>query len=455
MFNDRYSILIFLRVLLILGICLLFAFLFANGEYIFTQFILLSIIVLLSSELIRFTRKSSRELTKFLFAIRHGDMSVNFSEDRLAPYFRDLAGAFRDVIQAFKNVKIEKEAQFQLLQLIIDRISFGIIVFNSRNEIALMNKTAAKILGTGMAGDWNYIKKVNPVFAREAEGLGNEGKKLAEFEMNQTLVQLSLTSNFVKMLDEDCRIITFHDIQEEIEQKEIEAWFRIIRVLTHEIMNSMTPLSSLTETMLMLLDDNSGSQNPPYAMSETNIEDLRAAVRTIHSRSEGIIRFVEAYRQLTNIPMPEFEVIKVNEICHSVITLLNPELVKRGIRVQSRLAPESPVISADRNLIQQVLINLVTNSMYALEKTPDPEIIITAETIGSKTMISVRDNGKGIDPGTLDKIFLPFYSTRKGGSGIGLSFSKQVIHLHHGRILVKSQSGSGTEFILDLPVGKN
>lgn len=450
MFKDRLSLFILFRVLILVLVCLLFAFLFGRPEYLFSQIITGILIIILTIELTWFTRKTARDLSRFLLAIRHGDGNMSFSDNRLSPVYRDLSSAFQEVLRAIRNVKTEKEAKFQLLQAIIDRMDSGIITYNSNNEILLMNQSAGILLGTGKVSDWAFIKKQVPGFSSEVEEMGNEGRKLITIEEKNESVQLSAGIHHFTLLDQSCKLVTFQDIRNEIEQKEIEAWYKLIRILTHEIMNSVTPLESLTDTILMILEGNN-KQKPARQLTENNIADIRSSVTTIRERSEGILQFVEDYRKLTGIPHPETKYIPAGKFLKEVAEIMKPGMDEKGIRISIEWHPEELVVMMDKNLMEQVLINLLTNSLYALEKTDDPLIHIKAGKERGLTFISVGDNGKGIPADKMDKIFIPFYSTREGGSGIGLSFSKQVVYMHHGRIRVTSEYGKGTVFTIHLP----
>lgn len=244
--------------------------------------------------------------------------------------------------------------------------------------------------------------------------------------------------------------MTFHDIRSEIEQKEIEAWYKLIRILTHEVMNSITPLSSLTETILMLLEEKNGKPKDSSEITNVQLDDIRKSLKTIQGRSEGILEFVDAYRRLTNIPHPEFEDVNLHELIVRVENLLKSDLERKNISFETSIQKKSLSITADKHLMEQVFINLVSNSVYALEGQKEPKIEIKAAKEKFNTCIEVTDNGKGISLDKIDKVFIPFFSTRDGGSGIGLSLSKQIIHLHHGRIKVKSTEGKGTTFRIEI-----
>jgi nitrogen fixation/metabolism regulation signal transduction histidine kinase len=401
--------------------------------------------------MIRFARRSNKELTKFILAIKYGDVSVNFSDDKLGRDFRDLANSFREVITAFNKVKIEKESQFMLLQAIIDKISFGIIAFNDDSEVLLMNQSAIDFLKIERTKDWNYIKKHSEDFTRQVEDMVKDGRKLVELRDEEGSQQLSVYNHTLILMEKYCRVITFYDIHDEIEQKEIEAWYKLIRILTHEIMNSATPLTSLTDTILMLIEKPDGQLKDLDEITGENIEDIRSSVYTIKNRTEGILKFVDAYRKLTDIPHPEFTEVTLKDLCNSVASLLTVDFQNRKIILALNIQPEDLQLYCDRQLMAQVLINLLTNSMYALEGRPQPRIELKCSKNNSRINIEVKDNGKGINQENQKKIFIPFFSTRENGSGIGLSFSKFVILQHGGRIKVESEIDRGARFTIDLP----
>jgi len=451
---DRFSLYLVIRVVFLVVMCLIFGIIFTRPEYFFSQVILGAVILLITLEMIHFARRSNKELRKFILAIKYGDVTVNFSGDKLGRDFRDLADAFREVISAFNKVKIEKESQFMLLQAILDKISFGIIAFNEEDEVLLINQSAVDYLKIERTKEWNYIKKQRRDFTSQLENMVDDGRKLVELSEGGDRQQLSVYNHTLVLLGKYCRIVTFYDIQDEIEQKEIEAWYKLIRILTHEIMNSVTPLTSLTDTILMLLEYPDGGQKDIAVITENNIKDVRSSVNTIKNRTEAILQFVDAYRKLTDIPHPEFTQINVADIMDSVISLLLPELKKRNINHSIVVEPLDLRMRCDKTLFEQVLINLLTNSMYAVEGKDPPEITLRAFEKDSRTWIKVEDNGKGIGKDILQKIFIPFFSTREGGSGIGLSFSKFVILQHGGRIRAESKQDKGTQFTIDLPIKK-
>lgn len=439
-----------IRVVIILVLCIVFGFIFARSDLFFSQIIIFSLILLLSFELIRFVTKTNKELKKLLSSIKHHDFSASFSSQNLGKSYDDLSEIFSEIIKSFRNIKIEKEAQLQLLQVIIDQINVGVVAVRDQHQIVFINKRAEEILGIPGLKTWNIdfplIFKIN----EEVKAMKSHGKKLLELQIGDEIKQLAFHVNQTIFLEDDLLLMTFHDIRSEIEQKEIEAWYKLIRILTHEVMNSVTPLFSLTETMLMLLQDKEGNPKDVAQLSNEEITDIRTSLKTIQGRSEGILEFVDAYRRLTNIPHPEFENLAIKELFGNVENLFAGEMKNKGIFFSTLTQNDQQSIMADKHLMEQVLINLISNSIYALETTHNPSIEIKAFKGKHHTSIEVTDNGKGVEVGKIDKIFIPFFSTREGGSGIGLSLSKQIIYLHHGRIKVKSTPGKGTTFKIEI-----
>ena len=448
--NFKFTILTIIRVAAILLLCIVFGFIFGKSDFFFSQIIVFSLIALLLYELIRFVTTTNRDLRRLLMAIHHQDFSMSFGKRKLGKSFEDLSADFNEVIKAFRNVKIEKEAQLQLLQVIIDQINIGVIAIRKRNEIIFINKSAEEILEIPGLKKWNIDVPLIQDIDREIKEMRSHGNKLLELQIGAEIKQLAFHVNKATFIEEELDILTFHDIRSEIEQKEIEAWYKLIRILTHEIMNSITPLSSLTETILMLLQNKSGMQKDVSELSNEQISDIRNSVLTIQGRSEGILVFVDAYRKLTNIPHPEFEKVSIEEVIENAKGLFAAEMTKNSISFNTAYQKRDLTINADKHLMEQVFINMVSNSIYALEKRDNPYIEVKVYIDKNQTIIELTDNGKGIPVDKLDKVFIPFFSTREGGSGIGLSLSKQIIYMHHGRIKVKSDAGKGTTFRIEI-----
>lgn len=448
--NFKFGIFTTIRIIIILGLCIVFGFIFGKSDLFFSQIIVLSMILLLSFELIRFVTRTNRNLTKLFSSIRHQDFSVSFSPTKLGNSFDDLSASFSEIIKSFRNAKIEKEAQLQLLQVLIDQVNIGIVAVKNKHQIVFINKKASEVLGISGLNSWNIDFPLINEINEEVKAMKSHGNKLLELKIGDEIKQIAFHVSKTIYIEEELSLMTFHDIRSEIEQKEIEAWYKLIRILTHEVMNSITPLSSLTETIVMLLENKDGEPKTVSEITNDQLKDIHNSLKTIQGRSVGILDFVDAYRRLTNIPHPEFKEMNLKEVIDRVENLFSAELKKKNILLRKSIQKPELSINADKHLIEQVLINLVSNSIYALDQSESPIIEIKTFAGKHQTVIEVIDNGKGISEEKIDKIFIPFFSTRDGGSGIGLSLSKQIIYLHHGRLKVKSVVGKGTTFKIEI-----
>ncbi len=413
------------------------SYIFGDDRLFFNQIILSVILILQIIELFRYVSKTNKELAKFILAIKHSDFSINFNQHRVGDSFDILTESFEAIIDQYKKAKIEKEAQFQYLRTVVSHINVGIISIENEVDITLMNTTAEQLLGVSGIKNWAILKEKVPIFTHQVEELFPEGQRLIEFR-NKDYSTFSVDVSSVILMEKNYILITLKDIKNEIEQKEIEAWHKLIRILTHEIMNSATPISSLTETMQDMLDKGTPS--------EETINDLKFSLKTIQRRSDGMLSFIDDYRKITRVPKPVLETKDLKDIVDEIATLTKAELKANNIKL--KIEVESQPLNIDAKLIEQVLINLIKNAQQALSGSKNGIITIHTKLTASHTHLIISDNGPGIPDKVLPEIFIPFYTTKKQGSGIGLSLSKQIMHMHGGSIKVNSSKSSGAEFIL-------
>lgn len=387
--------------------------------------------------LYRFVDTTNKEIARFLLSIRYSDFSQSFSRPRLGGSFKELSDAFNEVINEFQKTRTEKEEHFRFLQTVIQHVGVGLISFNHSGKVEFINNAAKKILKINVL---NNITALNNV----SEGLGTQLSKMEAGDKatiriydEDEIIQLIVVAAEFRMRNQKYTLISLQNIQSELEEKEMEAWQKLIRVLTHEIMNSVTPISSLAGTVNQML----GTDN----RDEETISDIKIAVDTIKKRSEGLIHFVDNYRSLTHVPKPEFTIFSVKTLLERVSRLMENDLHTSGIELKVTVEPQALELAADPELVEQVLINLILNSIHFLKNTESPVIKLSAHLDDrGKTVIRVIDNGSGISEDLLDKIFIPFFSTKKNGSGIGLSLSRQIMRAHGGSMRVSSRPGQET-----------
>jgi len=364
----------------------------------------------------------------------------------LGKSFSHLYSSFASIQESFEKVKTENEAQYHFLQLLVEHINVGIISIAGDENITLINSPAKKLLGITSSKNWSSLKEGCPVFGEKIEEIGKSGKRLIEVNAGNSSLLLSVDVSSTILIGQEYRLITFKDIHNEIEQNEMEAWHKLIRILTHEIMNSLTTVSSLTETMQMMLEPTEGKETETQTLSKETLKDLRFSMKTIGRRSDGLLHFVEDYRKVTRVPQPVLENVSSKKLIDGIFHLFSSELKTAGIELTVDI--EDFNLHVDQGQIDQVLINLISNSQHALENRDDGVIQIKSYKSESGNHISVRDNGIGIEKKALQEIFVPFFTTRDDGSGIGLSLSKQIMSLHGAKINVASEQNKGTTVLL-------
>lgn len=356
---------------------------------------------------------------------------------------REMNEAFNKVKQARK----EKDSEYQFFKNIVQHVGIGILTFKKDGAIQIINNAAKRLLRVDRVEHINELREASDALVDAFLKLKTGGRELVRLKAGDETVQLSVFAIELTLRGEEVKLISMNNIQSELEEKEMEAWQNLVRVLTHEIMNSVTPISSLAGIVEEELGKKLNSEE--VVLKKDEAEDMHLSVQTISKRSEGLIKFVKEFRSLTHIPKPKLMQVAVKPLLEELALLHRKELADNGIGISVSTDPETMVVMADKMLVEQVLINLIKNAIQAFGEKTDRQIVMTAyQNETGNVLISVKDNGTGIEPEALEKIFIPFFSTKKTGSGIGLSLSRQIMRQHEGNISVKSVLGEGTEFIL-------
>jgi len=343
----------------------------------------------------------------------------------------------------------KKDVQSQYLKTIVQHLGIGLITFDRKGDIQIINTTAKNLLKVSQLKNISGITKLSEPLVNSFQNLRTGGQDLIKIQHEGYTYQLSIYAIELTLKGEPFKLITLQNIQSELEEKEMEAWQNLIRVLTHEIMNSITPISSLAATVDANISSNIEKNKDRYEIDKDDLDDIQIAIKTIQRRSEGLIRFVSDFRNLTRIPIPQIKEVKVKEIFQRVITLFKHDLDQDNINVITSIKPDELILKVDPELIEQVMINIVKNAIQAFEEEPWKQIKLSASRDNKNNVtIRIQDNGVGIDEEALGKIFIPFFTTKKNGSGIGLSLSKQIMRQHKGAIKVVSNVDEGTEFSL-------
>ncbi|NJO03113.1 MAG: GHKL domain-containing protein, partial [Bacteroidia bacterium] len=453
------------RVLLLNFNILAILWLAIETTYYITMLSLLVLVGLQISSLIHYAERSTHMFARFLNAIRYDDFSQSYNTRGLGRAFDKLNLEFNQVMQKFLEIRAEKEAQYHYLRSIVQHIATGLLVYNERGEVQLLNNAAKRLLNIHHLAHVNQLRKKYEALSRYVDQAESQERELIRIQDIDQILHLAVRKTSIKLMEDRFYIISIQDIQSELEEKEMEAWQNLIRVLTHEIINTVTPIASLASTINDDLGHHIGQLPdlehhlegkryfflPAEDFGET-VEEVHYAIKTIQRRSEGLIRFVRDFRSLTKVPMPNLQTFALKELLDSIILLEKEEFRQHQIQFSTDIKPQNIQLIADPQLLEQVLVNLLKNALQALEGREDKTIEFRAfQDNSGKTVIQLRDNGCGISEEAMKNIFVPFFTTKKTGSGIGLSLSRQIMRLHGGSISVKSKLGEGTMFSLRFP----
>ncbi|KYG80588.1 histidine kinase/DNA gyrase B/HSP90-like ATPase [Roseivirga ehrenbergii] len=443
--NLRFNIIA--RVILLTASALLLANLIYGSQNQVNIFFVSLAIVVQVYLLIRAIEKTNREISGFLNSIKYDDFTATYPTEGHSASVDQLYQEFNNVIKKFREIRADKEANYHYFRTIVQHVGIGLITFNKKGDIQIINSSAKKLIGVEAIQNIFELSKVSPKLVESLVKLKTGGSDLIEFTQDGTHIQLSIYVIELVLRGEEFKLVSVQNIQSELEEKEMDAWQNLIRVLTHEIMNSVTPLSSLAATVKDNLVDNIEDDVP---IEKDELEDIYLAVQTIERRSQGLIRFVSDFRNLTKIPQPKVATESVAKVLEHIQVLFNHELAAKNIKISFSIEPVNLAFSIDKELIDQVLINILQNAVHALEESTNEKHIMVRAFVNeyNRPTIVIRDNGCGIDEEALSKIFIPFFTTKKQGSGIGLSLSKQIMRKHGGGITVKSVMNEGTEFTL-------
>ena len=452
MVYRQNTLFLVIRLMVILAVMMTIPFLtrfIETGQLIFTYIVIVLILGVLIFELFRFTNRSNRELTEFLQHILNRDFNLRFNVDKARGTRKELYRTFNDVLQTYKDIKIEKEVQFRFLEHIVELIEVGIIVLDHSQKVVLINSSAEDLVKVSSPETWEQVRKKNQTFTDVVDQVKGSQRVLCESKSGQQTIRLVIHINRTSMLEEPYTLVTFQDIGSVAEDMESGAWVRLMRILNHEIRNSITPISSLAETIMMILHHENGDRKDLAQLNPQNLSDIHVSIEALRQRSDNLHQFIDDYQKLTKIPAPVPVKIELQSFIEEIHSLFRIDFDKRKIKFLSEIEPENQTLRADRNLLQQVIINLVRNGMDALDNMNNPQLVIRSQIEKGSIQICVADNGAGIEPDILNEIFVPFYTTKPQGSGIGLSLARQVMRMHGGNIRITSKKGEGTTVYLD------
>jgi two-component system, NtrC family, nitrogen regulation sensor histidine kinase NtrY len=442
---KRLEIRIFIRILM-LFLSLLAACFFLINNYSLFLIILVPVLIYQFVELYRFQNKAQTELNQFVESVHYRDFSRYFDVKHAPVELQTLREGFNQINTTFKVISKEKETSYQYLQKILELVDTGILSFDLESgEIIWMNESLKKMLQLPYLKTIHSLEKRDHQLYKDVISLKPTEGKITTAHLEKRTIKILLSASAFQTDGKKFMLIAFQNINEAVDETESKAWQKLLSVMTHEIMNSVAPISSLADTLKNRLENSI----PQIDNKDGAVHDLEIGIDTIKRRSESLLKFAETYRNLNKITRLNLKKVLVRDLFESLYQLMQPTLDQKKIEMDIVLKETSLQLEADTSLIEQVLINLVVNAMEAVKDRAEARIVLSASfSETNKILVKVSDNGPGIPDDIMENIFIPFFSTKKSGSGIGLSLCKQIMMLHKGNIHVHSIVGEGTVFTL-------
>ena len=408
-----------------------------DSFFLGTVLLLLGLVTVIS--LFHIVNKTNRNLANFLLSIKYDDYETNYGRGRQEASERALFGAFNLISSKFRDIRLEKEMQFQYFQTLVERVETGLIGFDQEGKTIFMNKALQLALHKSFFPGFASVEKYDPILYQLLQDMQVGEQKLYKKEIAQQTIQLSIRKTQVKVKDQLFSIFSFQNIHAELQAQEIRSWQKLIRILTHEIMNSVSPVVSLADSTNDLLATEAPIEGEVR-------QEVRAAVNAIQKRSEGLMKFTETYRRLTKIPEPKLSEVDAVELMDRILLLMHPVMKEKGIGMNKAYQAKEIIFSGDVDQLEQAFINLIKNAIEAVEEAPVKEITVGIERRDARVHFRFADSGPGIPKEMQEQIFVPFFTTKKEGSGIGLSLCRQIVYQHGGSLSVYSPEEGGTIF---------
>lgn len=446
---NRFYINIIIRILLIVIIGIAFSFFIHQEDKIMNSVISFGLIVIQTIALIKYINKTNYDLAAFLQRIQSKDTAVNYQDEKIIKTFKGLNISFDQINKELQQIKIENEQKTHYLNTIVNHAKIGIIAFDDKGKIELFNPEASAILQCEKYQLINTLSKKIPDFYHAIINTSLENSKMIKLYINRDILNLAFQKTQINIGSKIIYIISFQNIRRELDHNELESWQKLIQVMNHEIVNSITPITSLSKVVRRFVQEDDGNIKKISELNNEIISDIAINTEIIEERGKGLMNFIEVYKNISTHPKLNLSKFKIVNTIEKIQKFYQKESNKRFVLFESKVHSDIELF-ADESLIEQMLINLVKNSMEACLEKSNPHIRIEANYSHHKNvLIKITDNGTGIAESELDKIFIPFYSTKKNGSGIGLSLSRQIMYLHKGTISVYSIPNIETSFTLE------
>ncbi|KGJ92434.1 sensor histidine kinase [Thalassotalea sp. ND16A] len=445
---KKFSLMIAVRTVLVMMTLILLTFLITTPGYHAASLLTSLFLVVQCILVFRFITKTNAELARFLDAARYADFSQRFELKSLGAGFGELGNAFTDILKRFQAVRTSQEEELRHLKAMIEHVPVPLMSVHSDGMLTLWNNSARRLFGSNHVTKVEDLAQFGDEFSSHIQSARAGERRLVTFAVDGMELQLTILSTQIITAGKQEKLLSMQDIQSELDVVQLQAWQDLVRVLTHEIMNSITPVASLSKTAVDLLDDAKSKITEHPELVEA-LDDVSAAVHTVARRSDGLTKFVGSYRRLTRLPPPNKKMIKLNELFSQVSTLATQQWGEKGISFSSSIEPSGLDINVDKDMIEQLLINLLQNAEQALATITKPMVTMNAcLNKRGHVVIDISDNGVGVADDIAKKIFVPFFTTKKQGSGVGLALTRQVMVAHGGNVKLEKSAFGGALFRL-------
>ena len=440
---NQFGASLALRLLIIMVALSVIGFLIVTPGYHAATLLALFITAAFTFELFKFITKTNQEVTRFLDAIRYADFGQRFDFGKLGAGFPQLEQAFTHILERFREDRTEHESELRHLKALLEHVPVPLISIHASKQITLWNNSARRLFGISRVTRLPDLEQFGAEFFREISAIRAGGNALVTFQVDNMEQRLTISASEITMASKTERLISLQDIQSELDGMQLSAWQDLVRVLTHEIMNSITPVASLAKTAADLLDDVT-LQVADKTEIVDELRDVKDAVSTVARRSDALMNFVSSYRQLTHLPSPQIARVQLSDLFADVTRITTLGWQDKGLALIVDIEPGELDIQADRQMVEQVLINLLQNCAHALNDQAQGQVTLNAKlNKRGHVTIEVSDNGPGVPEEIVGKIFVPFFTTRREGSGVGLALSRQVMIAHGGTILFANNEQGG------------